>query len=178
MIDLDRTIDRAAARLTHAEPRPDVRGRVLASIDAAPRSLRWPMRRGLVLAGAGAIAALGAVLITPAWRQAHIAPPNPATRSASSTPASAVATPARTAAPVQASTTPATTRTAAKKHVSPPAPEYVTPTPLPAVAIDAIDEPAQIQPTPLSIPQLIRQPIAPGSVSTTVLDENGGSRER
>ena len=168
MIDLDRTIDRAAARLTHAEPRPDVRTRVIASIDAMPQEASWRWLRSAAFAAATAVVVLGAGDALLRWQRAT-QPPAVAAPTAASTLA---AVPPRVV-PNAALTTPP------KKRAAKPAPpEYVSPTPLPLVAVDAIDTPVEIQPRPLSIPQLSRTPIAPGAVTATVLDENGSSRER
>lgn len=176
MTQVHHTIDRAAAELTHAEPRPDVRARVLASIAEHPRAAHAPWRH-FAMAAAAIVAVFGAALAAPRWRHADAAQ-NVATRTAS---VNSVAAPVTATVHEQtvALTTTATTSTAAKKRrAAAPAPEYVSPTALPAVTVDAIDAPSAIQPTPLSIPQLIRQPIAPGAVYSTVLDENGSSRDR
>ena len=177
---LDRSIDHAAARLTHAEPRPDVRARVLASIAADPRRGYAPMRWPLTAVAAGVAALLLAAVAIPRWQDAAFSRALAATAIAPAPVGGASVTAIAHGRPdlFAASLSIATKTPATKRAAAPPAPEYVTPTPLPVLAVEAIDAPVEIQPTPLSIPQLSRKPIAPGAVHTTVPDENGSSGRR
>lgn len=64
--DLDQEIDRAVREMLDAEPRPDLRARVLERI-AEPRR-RWPLRWAVVPIAAAALLTL---MIAAPWRASH-----------------------------------------------------------------------------------------------------------